>query len=118
LTYAQFLTNVRNEEFLLRDEVATKKLQIITPSDPNQRGCQLSLRFEVFNNVHMYCVRMIITSVRQNEQAKGISEKLLRGGVVCDLRKPDVIRVSPTPLYNNFTDVWEFVTVLKTILSE
>jgi len=39
-----------------------------------------------------------------------------REGVVVDERKPDVIRVAPAPLYNNFTDVWDFVKVLERAL--
>lgn len=67
---------------------------ILTPRDPAERGCQLSLLFE-----------------------EGLMMKVFEGlqkeGVVVDERKPDVIRVAPTPLYNSFSDVWRFVEVLK-----
>lgn len=65
---------------------------IITPSSPNERGAQLSIRVQ-----------------------PGLLEKILsdleKNGVVVDERKPDVIRVAPTPLYNTFEEVWDFVSI-------
>ena len=34
-------------------------------------------------------------------------------GIVVDERKPDVVRVAPAPLYNNFSELWEFVEIFK-----
>ncbi len=62
------------------------RLAILTPPEPDRRGCQLSL------------------VVRRN--APACFEALKAAGVMCDLRPPDVIRVAPVPLYNTFTDVW------------
>jgi kynureninase len=62
--------------------------RIITPSDPDQRGCQLSLLFS--------------TDVKSTFVA------LENRGIVCDLREPDCIRVAPVPLYNTFVDVYRF----------
>lgn len=69
-------------------------VQIITPEDPNQRGCQLSIQ------------------VKQADKSlfKRISDK----GVISDWREPDVIRVAPVPLYNSFEDVFKFYEILKT----
>ncbi len=39
-----------------------------------------------------------------------------RAGVTVDIREPDVMRVSPTPLYNTFADVDAFVERLKAAL--
>jgi kynureninase len=77
------------------------EIDIITPRDPAQRGCQLSL-----------CLRAGAA------RGRAIFEELVRRDVVCDWREPDVIRVAPVPLYNTFEDVWDFVEVLaKTIRS-
>ncbi len=79
----------------LRDEV-----DVITPRDPAQRGCQLSLR------LHAGVAR-----------GKAIFEELNRCDVMCDWREPDVIRVAPVPLYNSFEDVWDFVEILAAVLN-
>jgi kynureninase len=60
--------------------------QIITPIDKTQRGCQLSV----------VCKR----------HAKAIFNYLADNGVIGDWREPDVIRLSPVPLYNTYTDVY------------
>ncbi|KAJ3356043.1 hypothetical protein GGF32_001729 [Allomyces javanicus] len=70
-------------------------LRILTPSDPNQRGAQLSLLFAKMNGVGP------------------LMKELEHRGVVVDEREPNVIRVAPAPIYNNFTDVRRFVTALK-----
>ncbi|KAI0477371.1 kynureninase [Xylariaceae sp. FL0804] len=67
---------------------------IITPRDPRERGAQL-------------CVLL----------RAGLLERVVAAfehdGVVCDQRKPDVIRVAPVPLYNSFEDVWKCVDALR-----
>ncbi len=84
-------------EFLLDTRLASR-VQILTPRDPAARGCQLSLRIDGGDR----CVY----------------EALEKRGVVCDWREPDVIRVAPVPLYNRFTEVFEYVGVLQQILEE
>jgi kynureninase len=70
-------------------------LEIITPADPEQRGCQLSLR------------------VRAGRDAgRQAFEHLARAGIICDWREPDVIRASPTPLYNDLADCQRLVDSL------
>lgn len=71
---------------------------IFTPSDPIQRGCQLSLKF-------------------QTQDVDVINKKLKEHGIICDVRRPDVMRVAPCPLYNSFLDVFNFVATLKMILT-
>ena len=66
-----------------------KTLEIISPKNSNERGCQLSLRF--MKNPHE------------------IQKSLELNGIITDFREPDVIRVAPVPLYNSFEDVFKFV---------
>lgn len=83
-------------EFLI-DELGNDQINIITPRDPNQRGCQLSIQLK--------------------NADKTTHSKLTKAGVISDWREPDVIRVAPTPLYNSFEDVYEFVERLKKVLN-
>jgi len=69
------------------------QFKIITPSYPQQRGAQLSLRFRERHMLPIY-------------------EILHDKGIVIDERKPDVIRVAPLPMYNTFEDCWRFVDAL------
>ena len=80
----------------LIDEIADGRISIITPRDPSQRGCQLSI------------------SVR--EGGKALYEKLVGKGVSVDWREPSVIRAAPTPLHNSFVDVFRFSEILKDCL--
>ncbi len=78
-------------EALIRARVADT-LEIITPSEPERRGCQLSLR---------------VTGGR--ERGRELFEYLASVGTLGDWREPDVIRISPAPLYNKYMDVYRFV---------
>jgi kynureninase len=82
-------------EHLLKQEMP-HRLTIITPSDPTRRGAQLSIIFDV--------------------DVDAAAAKLASAGVICDVRRPNVIRVAPTPFYNSFTDVYQFVKILKEVL--
>lgn len=84
-------------ENLIKEEL-TGCVEIITPDDKNQRGCQLSLRLK--NN------------------AREIHKKINEEGFICDWREPDVIRAAPVPLYNTFNDVYRFVEELKSETSK
>ena len=68
--------------------------RIITPSDPAERGAQLSVLLDP-------------------GLLDGVMAELERQGVVVDERKPDVVRVAPVPLYNTYTEVWEFVRIFR-----
>lgn len=85
-------------EYLLGKECA-ERISIITPVQPSQRGCQLSL---------------VIKS--QSFSGKQVYEHLEGAGVACDWREPTVIRVAPTPLYNTFEEIFRFVQLLKSLL--
>ena len=82
-------------EFLLK-EIKDERISVITPDDPNERGCQLSIRV--------------------SSADKKLFEQITKRGVIADWREPDVIRVAPVPLYNSFADVWNFVEILKDCL--
>jgi kynureninase len=74
-------------------------LTIITPGDPEARGCQLSIRLQ-----------------RSPEQSRAVFHSLEQQGAIGDWREPDIIRVAPVPLYNSFLDVWQFVSRLEQAL--
>jgi len=82
-------------EYLITENLPA--VNIITPANPAERGCQLSLVAPGGNNTF---------------------NKLSKKGVVCDWRKPDVIRVAPHPLFNCYTEVYDFVELLKHSISE
>lgn len=83
-------------EFLihhLNQEQSKVKINVITPSNHKERGCQLSLVL--------------------SERGKEIHQAITSSGVISDWREPDVIRVAPVPMYNSFLDVFELYEALK-----
>ncbi len=82
-------------EFLI-NEIKNDKIKIITPSNPNERGCQLSIQVK--------------------DADKSLHQKLTDAHIITDWREPDVIRCAPVPLYNTFEDVYRMVEKLKEIL--
>lgn len=79
-------------EFLLNQN-QRPNVSAITPTDSEQRGCQLSIRVK--------------------EKGKEIFKQLQERNIVCDWREPDVIRVAPVPLYNTFTEIFDFVEIFN-----
>ena len=84
-------------EFLL-GEIRDERIEVITPRNQNERGCQLSIR------------------VRDAE--KNLFKAVTERGVIADWREPDVIRVAPVPLYNTFSDVFRFAEILRECLDD
>jgi len=80
----------------LINDIADERISVITPREPEHRGCQLSIR------------------VRGGD--KSLHERIVSRGVLADWREPDVIRVAPVPLYNSFGDVFRFAGILKECL--
>ena len=78
--------------YLLTEECG-EFCKFITPTDPEQRGAQLSVRF--------------------SGDAKGMLQALKDSGAICDFRNPDIIRATPAPLYCRFIDVYRFAQVLR-----
>jgi kynureninase len=87
-------------EFLAAQLRGLPHLQIITPADPAQRGCQLSVRVQGGPG-------------RGREVLAGLG----RRGVVVDWRAPDILRIAPVPLYNGFEDAWRFARILEELLA-
>ncbi|MGE0173007.1 MAG: kynureninase [Oligoflexales bacterium] len=79
-------------EQLLREELGDT-MTIITPPDPEKRGAQLSIIMQT--------------------NAEKVWTYLNEQGIYCDLRKPNIIRIAPVPLYNGFEDVYRLVQALK-----
>jgi kynureninase len=76
-------------------------IEIITPPEPQARGCQLSLRV-----------------IGGGGRGRKVFDRISELGMVCDWREPDVLRVAPVPLYNRFEDVYLFCECLTRALRE
>jgi kynureninase len=85
-SYLEYLINGLNHQ----------DIKIITPRDPHQRGCQLSIQVK--------------------NADKNLHKKLTDQHVITDWREPDVIRCAPVPFYNSYEDVFRMVEILKTLL--
>lgn len=82
-------------EWLIHERVADV-LEIVTPSEPHRRGCQLSLRVK-----------------GPRDSGRSLFEHLQQDGIVVDWREPDVIRAAPAPLYNRFMDCQRLVGSIR-----
>jgi kynureninase len=82
-------------EYLI-DRLPPDRIRIITPRDPEQRGCQLSLLVA--------------------QDARALFESVRARGIVADFRQPDVIRLAPVPLYNSFHEVWRVGRAFEELL--
>ena len=82
-------------EYLI-NEIASDTIKIITPTNPNERGCQLSLQVK--------------------NADKNLHKKLTENNIITDWREPDVIRCAPVPMYTSFEDVYHMVTILESLL--
>lgn len=83
-------------EFLLK-QLPEGLISLITPSNPLERGSQLSFK--------------VITPLVCENLEETFFEEF---GVICDARKEretnnQIIRVAPKPLYNRFSDVYQFM---------
>jgi kynureninase len=88
-------------EFLI-NALGFDGIKIITPSNPEERGCQVSIQI----------------TLTKTEADKRLHQKLTEAHIITDWREPDVIRCAPVPLYNTFQDVYNMVEKLKNILNE
>ena len=88
-------------EFILKEidnELEGADFEIITPSNQEERGCQLS--------------------VYLHGQGRELFERLMKNGVITDWREPNVIRLAPAPFYCSFEDMYDFGQILKRLIIE
>jgi kynureninase len=86
--------------FLLEilEQLSGDIIEIITPTNEHERGCQISIRVKNGN--------------------KSVFDKITSAGVIADWREPDVIRIAPTPLYNSFSELLSFAEILSNALED
>ncbi len=85
-------------QFLLCEiDSSEKQFQIITPENPDERGCQLSIL------------------MKQN--GRKVFDRITKSGVIADWREPNVIRIAPVPLYNSFEDIFAFSEIFKNAIA-
>jgi kynureninase len=85
--YLIFILNQINNESRL------EVVKIITPQNENEHGCQVSILLP--------------------EKGRDFFNSLNKNGVIADWREPNVIRVTPVPLYNTFEEVYSFGQIVK-----
>ena len=83
--------SIKMTTFMLQALSGLNQIKVITPENPNERGCQLSL---------------------QVENGKELFQYLEAHQVICDWREPNVIRIAPVPMYNNYIELDSFVKLL------
>ncbi|MGH8126940.1 MAG: kynureninase [Gammaproteobacteria bacterium] len=74
-------------------------IDILTPEEPDARGCQLSIRVR-----------------RPRDVARALFDGLTAAGVIGDWREPGIIRLAPVPLYNTHADCARAVAALRETL--
>ena len=82
-------------EWLVQNQLSDV-LDIITPADTERRGSQLSIRV-----------------LGGRTQGRALFDYLTEHGIIGDWREPDVIRISPAPLYNRFADCLAFAEAVR-----
>lgn len=87
------------EHLLLMTAPSDRAFQIITPSNPDTRGAQLSI-------------------LLRPGRIDTLFEMLEEEAIVADKRRPDVIRLAPVPLYNTYEEVWKFVQIFNAALKK
>ncbi|WP_378183166.1 kynureninase [Aquimarina sp. SS2-1] len=82
-------------EFILKeiDAEVDSTFEIITPSNQEERGTQLS--------------------VFLHGEGRKLFDYLMKNGVITDWREPNVIRLAPAPFYCSYEDMYEFGQILK-----
>lgn len=87
-------------ERLLDEVTATRPLTVVTPREPERRGCQLSVR------------------IGAGSAAELTKRLRYEHGVIADAREPDVVRFAPVPLYSTYHDCWRVAQALAATVGE
>jgi len=82
---------------LVEDRLAGHPLTLVTPRAAELRGSHVSFR---------------------HPEGFAVMKALVARNVVGDYREPEVLRFGFAPLYNSYTDVWDAVETLRTVLEE
>lgn len=84
-------------EYILKEiDPLENTLKIITPVNPEERGCQLSIFMK--------------------QDGKKIFQQLNKAGIITDWREQNVIRIAPVPLYNTFEEVYKVGEIISRII--
>jgi kynureninase len=81
----------------LLSDLPADRIRLLTPTAPGARGCQLSYQVP--------------------HGARELADGMRRRKIVADFRAPDVIRLSPVPLYNTFHEVWRVAGAMRELVS-
>jgi kynureninase len=84
--------------FILKDikQRYNTYVNILTPE--KEKGCQVSIMIP--------------------QKGKQVFHSLTKSGVFADWREPGVIRVAPVPLYNTYSEIWQFGQILEKSIEE
>jgi kynureninase len=82
------------------EALCAPRVRIVTPRADAERGCQLSLRL-----------------AGGADAGRRAHARLLRDGVICDWREPDLIRIAALPLYNTHAEVERAIALLAAALA-
>ena len=82
-------------EWLVKHELSDL-LEVVTPTEPARRGAQLSIRV-----------------IAGRERGRSLFDYLMAHGIIGDWREPDVIRISPAPMYNRLADCLAFADAVR-----
>lgn len=91
-TLTSYLFYLINE---INNALGVEQFKVITPNDEASRGAQVS--------------------IIAKDHGKLIFDELVKNQVLGDWREPNVIRLSPVPMYNSFEDVYEACSLLLSI---
>lgn len=93
------LAMVKYLRTLISLEISRDEVKIITPMADEETGCQTSLLF-------------LKRDINQ------VADQLRKAKIIIDKRQPNVIRVTPVPLYNTFQEIQYFVKTLARIIKK